>query len=101
MTTATKKTPPANIPAAQMNAIMRYCALIQDVKIIMHQVITPERIRAVREFTEELERRNQNAISTRNPLPAPAGLYEYDIFLYGYITGIRAERQKKNRRTAK
>lgn len=90
-----KKRTPEQPCIQNMDSLMRYCALIQDVKIIMHQVITPERIRAVREFTEELERRNRNAISTRNPLPAPAGLYEYDLFMYGYISGIRAERQKR------
>lgn len=90
-----KKTPPADIPAAQMNAIMRYCALLEDIRIVMHQLIASDRFKAVMQFSEELDRRNRNALAIGEPLPAPKGLYEYDLFMFGYISGIRAERQKR------
>ncbi len=89
------KTPPADIPAAQMNDIMRYCALLQDIKIIMHQPIRTTQLKALDEFKRELDRRNGNALAIGKPLPAPESLYLYFIFLYGYISGIRAERQKR------
>lgn len=93
-----KKMPEPGIQ--NMDAILKYCALIQDVKIIMKQQISMEQMRTLNNFVDELDRRNRNAVNTRQPMPAPESLYLYFIFLYGYISGIRAERQKKNRRKA-
>lgn len=88
-----KKTPPADIPAAQMNAIMRYCALLEDIKIIMKQPF--KCFRTVKEFKIEVDRQNRNALKTGKPLPVPDCMYDYGLFMYGYISGIRAERQKR------
>ena len=90
-----KKRTPEQPCIQNMGSLMRYCALIQDVKIIMKQKISTEQMKALKSFTSELDRRNSNAVNTRQPLPAPESLYLYFIFLYGYISGIRAERQKR------
>lgn len=83
------------IPPAQMNAILRYCKLLDDVKIILNMPIRTDLLKALNELGKELNRRNHNALARGERMPAPSGMYEYDLFMYGYITGVRAERQKR------